>query len=271
MLVPYKFQEEVNPYSGWIDPSSPFVRYSAESLFRHVYNKEYLTEQLYTSLTDPAFLAKHNVEFLLDKFIYIEKKFPMMVYGSVDRFHVPPRSDHISNNPILQLNLINRDFLEKTAKIYIDNYMDIFPEFENMNPDTGLSEDDLHSRFTARSYTDGVWKPEELFLNHPMARKDTHWKLTDIKQEDPYRRWGGYRFWVVTPHRRHYDRENQEGLSEGGVSDRRSQISGGYGEQFKKLSESGHKPTDVFRDTLMYYEHYRMRGPGKWGTTGRYE
>lgn len=270
MLVPYKLQAEINPYSRWIDPSSEFAGFSAERLFRHTFNKEYLTEQLYRALTDKAYLQKYNKEHLADNFEYMKDSFPYKVYTAVDRFHVPPRSDHISNNPITQLTKINRQFLEQISKLYIDNYMTIFTDFENKNPDTGEIEDEKHSQYTARSYNDGVWKPEELFLNNPLARKNTHWKLQDVKAEDPYRRWGGYKFWVVTPHRRHYDRENQEGFGEGGVSDRRDQIPQGYGAQFDDLIESGHKKPDTFHDELMYYEHYRMR-QGPRGTLARYE
>lgn len=270
MLIPYKIEAEINPYSGWIDPSSKLSRYSVERLFQHIYNKEYLTEQLYTALTDKAYLYKYNKEFLTEKFKHLKDKFPLKVYTAIDRFPVPLRSDNVSNNPVTQLGLINRDFLEKMAHLYVDNYMTIFPEFENANPDTGKIEDSKHSQYTARSYNDGTWKPEELFMNHPIARKNTQWKLTDIKQEDPYRRWGGYKFWNITPSYRPYDRENQEGFGEGGVSDRRDQIPHGYGKEFKKLSHSGHKKTDVFHDELMYYSHYRMR-QGPYGTLARYD
>lgn len=269
MLVPYKFQEDVNPYSGWITPESQFSRYSAERLFQHIINKEYLAEQLYTTLTDETYLAQFNSGFLAPEFKSLKGEFPMKVHAAVDRFPVPMRSDMISNNPLLMLSMLNRDFLEKTTKLYIDNYATIFPHYENINPDTGCNEDMRHSEYSARSYNEGVWKPEELFMNHPVARKDTHWKLKDVKMEDPYRRWGGYKFWVVTPHRRHYDRENQEGFGEGGVSDRREQTPHGYGKEFKKLVDSGHKASDTFHDTLMYYEHYRTR-VGPYGSLNRY-
>lgn len=257
MLVPYKIQGEINPTSGWVDLNSPLYGFGAERLFRLDCNKKYLAQQVLKSLTDNNFMILKGKQDLVPIFLSKQNIIVQQVQESVERFPIPLRSDQVSNNPIIMLNMFNRDFLQKTTEFFINNCLTVAPELENIN-ESGFCEDDKHSQYTTRSYSSGVWKPEELFLNHPIARNGTEWKLQDVKAEDPYRRWGGYRFWNVTPHTRNYSR-TAEGLKEGGTSDRRVQINKGYGKDFEQLVESGHKKSDVFRDTLMYYEHYMMR------------
>jgi len=261
MLVPQEFLQHTNPYSGWIEPGTPHASHSPYSLFVQSINKKYLAIEMYKLLTSTEFVSSRGGdESLVDQFRSIRRHIPQQVAEAVEafQFNLPPRSDHLLNNPVRQLDRLNRQFLMEISKLWIHNYMDVSPvlfnRFHNVSPESGLPQDDKYSQYTAKSYEDGTWHPEELFLNHPLAT-DNSWKLQKTYTEDPRRRWGrdhgGVRFWVRTVHNRHYDRDNSDGLRDGGDSDRRVQVPHGYGKDMDDLAYHNSKFADVLNEDLI--------------------
>lgn len=259
MLIPKAIAKDVNPYSGYISKGSPFYGKNVWALFLTNENKVFLSKALYRLLTNPQYIIRRKGDPYLA--IRLRKLQPLMkdvVGAAMETYDLPfDNSELLSHNVVKQLAISNREFLVKMSELYIKTpellSKELYYEIYDVNPDTGQKEDDIYSKYTAKSYVNG-WKPEDLFLNNAVE-KNQEWKLQLEFQEDPSRRWGrsleakgynpywepyetthvtnpraprkreesGIPFWRITPHHRHYDRDSSDGLREGGDSDRRVQ------------------------------------------------
>lgn len=258
MFVPKIYLKHINPYSGHLDPQCKYGNFNSHSLFLQPCNVEYLGNLTMILITNKKYVKSIGGDIsLVHDFKKFGKSIKLNVMDLVEEFEFPRRSTLLTNNPIQQLSMINRDFSIKTAKEFISNFTlscpQMYDKYHNRNNITGKKEDCLYAQYTAKSYADGVWRPEDLFLNTPLA-KDNAWKVREVYAEDPKRRWGsnhsGIPFWNRTPQNRHYDRTNDEGLVEGGRSDRRLQIPRGYGIYHEELANNSTYYNDVSLDDL---------------------
>jgi hypothetical protein len=87
--------------------------------------------------------------------------------------------DYSTNSPIQQLHHLNQKFLLETSQNIIQSPDIVIANHFDINPDTGVEEYG-ESDFSARSYSDGTWHPEDLFVNTARNRENPYWIPREI-------------------------------------------------------------------------------------------
>ena len=172
----------------------------------------------------------------------------------IDEYKLPNDADFAIRNPVVELSIINKKFLIDNANAWIKSPDSVITNYNDFNPETGKDESGFHADFSAASYSTGVWKPEDLFLNVDFNKQNgvklPSWTPVSIEFNDkpdadgiggrgPGNRMKYYGYssqngrghvdpFQATLHRRPYEKDNTEGLSDGGLSDRRTQKPHGY-------------------------------------------
>jgi hypothetical protein len=87
--------------------------------------------------------------------------------------------DYATNSPVMQLHHLNKKFLLETSAVIIQSPNILIANYFDVNPDTGV-EETAEWDFSARSYADGTWHPEDLFTNNKRNRENPHWVPMEI-------------------------------------------------------------------------------------------
>lgn len=209
LLIPPEFNVQVNKYSGYISPRSPYAKKTLKGLFYSPENERYLAQQLYILITNPTFVERHTSQPSEDYRDYngwgyrtgfgngIEldarrvqrlcatfRDKAAFLAQNIDQFldmhPLPYSEDLFVANPIMQLHDVNRAFLLKTAQNIIQNPTMIEPRFFAINDETGQDESEIEFNYTSESYADGVWHPEHLFTNSKRNRYNPPWQPVDV-------------------------------------------------------------------------------------------
>jgi hypothetical protein len=207
LLIPPEFSAQVNKYSGYLSPKSPFSQKTFKGLFRAPENERYLARQLYIMITNPTFVERHTaqptedpndewgyrtgfgngltlttnrVRRLCDSFSEKGAFIAQNIGEFLDMHPLPYAEDLFVVNPILQLHNINREFLLKTSQNIIQNPTILIPRFFATNDETGQNEEEIEWDYTSESYADGVWHPEHLFTNCKRNRYNPEWMPVDV-------------------------------------------------------------------------------------------
>lgn len=208
LLIPPEFNLQVNKYSGYISPRSPYAKKTLKGLFHSPENERYLARQLYILITNPTFVERHTsqpsedymdldgwshtgfgngvelearrVQRLCDTFRGKAAFLAQNIDQFIDMHPLPYSEDLFVANPIMQLHDVNRAFLLKTAQNIIQNPTMIEPRFFAINDETGQSESEIEWDYTSESYSSGVWCPEHLFSNSKRNRYNPPWRPVDV-------------------------------------------------------------------------------------------
>jgi hypothetical protein len=116
----------------------------------------------------------------------------------VQAYPIPYAEDWVNSNPVQQLHYLNKKFLLETGRSIVQNPEILVAGFEDINTETGEDESNIEYAYSARSYADGVWRPEHLFVNSQRNRENPEWAL--LRQEfsnNPNARGPGNRYKVV--------------------------------------------------------------------------
>jgi len=164
----------------------------------------------------------------------------------IEMTDIPYKEDIVVSNPVQQLHLLNKDFLLKTSKNIIQNPEMLVPRFTAINPETGADESNIEYDYTCESYADGVWRPESLFMNSKRNRDSPAWipletnYYSNDDSSGPGHRYYSKQYattqrtksqfprWQYSVDDTPLEREVNESLREGGISDRRVQRNRGY-------------------------------------------
>ena len=113
-------------------------------------------------------LKKHKIK--------IEDIVPHFTYNYGSKFYTNDfhDEDFTTNSPIQQLHHLNKKFLLETSQTIIQSPNIVIADYFDINPDTG-EKDYGDYDYSARSYSDGTWKPEDLFLNNASNRANPYW------------------------------------------------------------------------------------------------
>jgi hypothetical protein len=79
----------------------------------------------------------------------------------------------------MQLHHLNKKFLLESSQVIIQSPNILISDYYDVNPDTGESET-TEADFSARSYSDGTWHPEDLFLNTARNRATSAWVPIEV-------------------------------------------------------------------------------------------
>lgn len=277
ILVPPEYLYAVNRYSGYINPKSVYSKKNLKGLFRGVENQRYLSNNLFKLITNEKHVSFNLAEPITDYRDYqdagirtgynntgapgaISKKVQTLVNAFsktktfldnsiedlIEMTELPYPEDVVVINPIQQLHHVNRDFLLKTSKNIIQCPTMLVPRFFSINPETGEDESKIEYDYTSESYSDGVWKPEDLFLNSNRNRGNPYWEPVEVNYyANPDSKGPGHRYnskqysatkrtrsqfprWQYSVEDKPIERRSGESLREGGNSDRRVQRNRGY-------------------------------------------
>ena len=270
MIVPDEIKKDINKWSGYISPSSKYARKNLKGLFMTNENCAYLVKELYSLITNKQYvldnmpentLAEMNVDDPTNsnltfnnssKYRNINKVLALTVGKKdflqsnikdlVHTYKLPDIEEIPMQNPVLQLSSVNLNFLVEMSKNIINNISNIDPGANRINPDTNKMEV-AEFDYDPSSYSDGVWKPEDLFVNCQRNRDNPYWIPLEIDfVSEPNAKGPGHRYnnsvyghdhpqfplWQTTVNRRYYDGDNTLGLKDGGNNDRRVQRPNGY-------------------------------------------
>lgn len=177
-----------------------------------------------------------------------------IIFALIECHPLPFSEDLGILNPVQQLHNVNLEFLLKSSKNIIQNPQNLSNNFNRINPDTNKYEF-AENDYDASSYSDGVWHPEHLFTNNSRNRNNPYWlplevniySDPDASSKQPGHKYnnilynegsinnfhnissfGQFPAWQTTVNKRFYDRENVDGLKDGGLNDRRVQSPHGY-------------------------------------------
>lgn len=188
VLIPTKIKQDVNAASGYLGSSSRYNEMNLKALFRLPENQEYLAEQLYSLITHPEFVRDRLVDSdrspakirgLVSIFIRSQPKIRYMIQEMVEGYALPPPEDFRVLNPVQQLAQVNLEFLKETATVLIQSPQTLDASANRINPDTGEVEY-AHADYDASSWSEGVWKPEDLFVNTTHNRKQGYWTPIEV-------------------------------------------------------------------------------------------
>jgi hypothetical protein len=164
----------------------------------------------------------------------------------VEMTEIPYAEDIVVSNPIQQLHFLNRDFLLKTSRNIIQSPEMLIPRFHAINPETGEDESHIEYDYTSESYSDGVWHPEHLFTNSQRNHNNPYWVPLEVNyyandnSKGPGHRYYSGQYsatkrtrsqfprWQYSVDDAPLEKDVNETLREGGISDRRTQRNRGY-------------------------------------------
>lgn len=197
LLVPPEMVKAINPSSGFLTMNSLYGGKNLKGLFYTNDNRKYLVDQLHSLLTNQDFVqdaissivktaeddrlktgAKQSLE-LTRLFKPIKPIISERIQVLVEAWELPRREDHTIRNPILELSLVNQEFLVTTAKTMIQSPDCIIPDYYDVDPNT-LRVDAPEWDYGAASWTDGTWHPEHLFTQSKRNRANVYWVPTNI-------------------------------------------------------------------------------------------
>ncbi|MEM3062011.1 MAG: hypothetical protein QW303_00505 [Nitrososphaerota archaeon] len=225
--------------------NSRFYGCTLKKLFQMPENLRFLTNQIYKLITNPEFIGRHittnySTEQLLELFLGKKKILKKNMWDFVSSFQHPHCEDLDINNTIYQLHQINKRFIYETAiSIIASPFLLDSPgckNFENSKAEWDYDES---------SWIDG-WHPEHLFTNSSRNRKAGYWFPWSglpgtYFDSNPEAQGLGHRYNRKVYHenefnqfprwqdlRRQVERDINESLREGGISDRRVLRPSGY-------------------------------------------
>lgn len=211
LLIPPEFKKEVNGFSGYINPNSIYHEKNLKGLFLSPPNRKYLAKELYALLTCRTYVMNnlphfsiHNslkddfagdhemnmhpdnydnpgpypvydkTSLLVDEFKKRKSLIMKSVNQIIEQYQFPHKEDFNSLNPIQQLHNVNMDFLLINSRNIIQNPQNVIPYFDRISPDTGKVQVDDYE-YSAISYSDGAWHPEQLFTESARNRENPYW------------------------------------------------------------------------------------------------
>jgi len=106
----------------------------------------------------------------------IEDIIPSLVYDYGSKFYTNDffEEDYSTNSPVQQLHHLNKKFLLESSQNIIQSPGSVIANYYDIDPDTG-KEEYGEADFSARSYSDGTWHPEDLFANTARNRNNPYW------------------------------------------------------------------------------------------------
>lgn len=285
LLIPLEYERDINIHSGFLTSDSTYSKKTVKGLFKAEPNVKYLCRQLFKLLTSSKYiddvLGSH-----MEKLDYYNSsaRSASNRYGNIGAPHknqikpaaglasmfqshknviidvceelvleykLPYDNELSVRNPVVELAIINKKFLIDHADGFIKSPDSIISNYFEINPDTNQDESKVHANFSASSYSSGVWKPEDLFLNVNLNKEDgvkkPSWTPVSVEFDtdpNPEIRGPGHKWryrnisvadgngnvdpFNATVHRRNYDYDNSESLPDAGTSDRRTQRPSGY-------------------------------------------
>lgn len=276
LLIPPEIARNINKYSGHIFPKSKFGNKNLKGLFNTKENIEYLFRGLFRLITNFTYVQKNlplptqdyrdyqgygirtgfgnsdnsmikqTVRRTIAAFVAKKDFLKDSMNDLMDMMPMPYKEDIVVTNPIQQLHNLNKEFLLKTSKNFIQSPQILDPNFYSVNPETNLDESKIEWDYNAESYSDGTWHPEHLFTNSQRNKKNVYWSPIEVNYySNPGSKGLGHRYysdkysattrtrsqfprWQYSVDDSPFDRDNKETLREGGSSDRRTQRNRGY-------------------------------------------
>jgi len=197
LLVPPEMVKAINPSSGFLIIGSNYGGKNLKGLFYTLENRRYLANQLYSLLVNREFVldciqsidktltsdtlktgAKQSIE-LVNQFKPIKPIIDQRIQVLIEGWRLPAREDHAIKNPIMELSLVNQEFLVTTAKTFIQSPDCIINDYYDIDPNTNQI-DAPEWDYGAASWTDGTWHPEHLFTQSKNNRANVYWTPTNI-------------------------------------------------------------------------------------------
>ena len=197
LLVPKEMIKDINPNSGFINSKSKFGKKNLKGLFYTPENREYLIDQLYSLLTNKDFIldtiqsidatlehdtlrtgAKQSID-LVRAFTGKRPVIADRIQVLIEAWKLPYREDHAIRNPVLELGLVNQEFLTTTAATLIQSPDSIVNDYYDRDPNTGQI-DAPEWEYGAASWADGTWHPEHLFTESKRNRANVYWVPVNI-------------------------------------------------------------------------------------------
>lgn len=201
LIIPPEFKKDINRFSGYIDPHSIYHDKNLKGLFYSPVNRRFLAKELFALLTCknyvmtnlPEFAIHNNIDnsgdnfdnpgpyppfdrvsLLVNEFKKREKLIMKSINQIIEKYKLPHKEDYNSLNPIQQLHTTNMDFLLIYSRNIIQNPQNVIPYYNRISPDTGEIEIKNYE-YSACSYSDGVWHPEQLFTESARNRENPYW------------------------------------------------------------------------------------------------
>lgn len=228
-------------------------------MFHSKQNKQFILKKVFEFLSDPEIIHKNiNPPRTLNFCIAFSKRIPEykeQIIAFVDdeiEDYIPKTKNHYDNHMFSQEEIFqakykfellkkhNREFIVSTVKSILESPDSLFEDFYSYNSDTGEHNFKEYG-YSNASYEDGTWHPEHLFTESLHNKQHSYWQNLNVTSSaDPsatglghrymksyYARMGQFPHWQYSADYRHYDKPD-EGLREGGSSDRRYQRNRGY-------------------------------------------
>jgi hypothetical protein len=189
LVIPPEIKREVNNYSGYITPDSPYSQKTLKGLFRSPVNIRYLANELYLMICEPNYVKNtivdfsqyfSRIDFMISEFKKSKPTIDATIYQLVEVFQLPFKEDQGVLNPIQQLHSVNLNFLVESSTNIIQNPQNLVPIIADVNPETGAFEGGVEYDYNASSYNDGTWHPEHLFTNSYRNRQEPYWKVREV-------------------------------------------------------------------------------------------
>lgn len=205
LLVPPEIKQDINRYSGYLNPESKYSQKNLKGLFLTIENQKYLSKELYSLITCekyvtdnlpddaiydiPTLQGTHDnpiygynnkstyfnkTKYMIQNFIKSKPILDRVIFGMVECHQIPFNEDLGILNPIQQLHFVNLDFLVKSSSNLIQNPQNLMPHLGRINSDTNKYET-AENDYDASSYSDGTWHPEHLFTNNSRNRNNPYW------------------------------------------------------------------------------------------------
>lgn len=254
-IIPPELLKSVNRYSGYINANSPYAKKNMKGLFLLPINREYLANTILSYLTNKDYVESVILHPNLSE-RYVNginknkstfKRYLMELVGEYSNNLMLPYKEELSvNNPVQQLSIVNKKFLKATVKNMIDNPDSLMPDFYDYNMETGANESNIEYDYTTSSYASGYWKPEDLFINCQANKHIGQWEPLHVDWQSSGDATGlGHRYnssvytsnslnrsqfspYGIAITSQMVDRNDSEGLREGGLSDRRTNFNRGF-------------------------------------------
>jgi hypothetical protein len=159
---------------------------------------------------------------------------------------MPPREWRETENIVILLDKQNRAFIDNIIETVTTSGDSVDPDWYMYNSETGQVDPHADNSYDVSSYSDGTWHPEHLFTNKQRNRDTGYWGNVSTEFDaSPEASGLGHRYYSTvytvdpnrrtqylpsqyTVQRRPYERDIDESLKEGGISDRRTQVPRGY-------------------------------------------
>lgn len=113
--------------------------------------------------------------------VQIEDIIPSLIFDYGSKFYTNDfyEEDYSTSSPVQQLHHLNKKFLLESSQNIIQSPGSVIAGYYDIDPDTGKT--DLgEADFSARSYADGTWHPEDLFTNTARNRATSYWVPREI-------------------------------------------------------------------------------------------